>query len=147
MRFLFGLLLLSFWFGPALFGPAWADDAPADTASPGRAGWEQRFAKANVAHDGHLTQAEAKDGFALIAKHFDEIDLDHKGYVTENDVRAWRAIRSAVRKQSHPKPDPLKPQHAFRLHLDQPAPPAAIETASVPGRVRIASARVRRVAD
>ncbi|HEY4043293.1 MAG TPA: hypothetical protein VGM32_15810, partial [Rhodopila sp.] len=46
--------------------------------------------------------------------------VDHKGYVTENDLRAWRIMRKASRRLAHPPADKLKPQHAFQRHPDQP---------------------------
>jgi hypothetical protein len=128
---------------PLLVGSALADDAPKAAAHPARLTWQAHFAQANLAHDGHLTVAEAKDGFPLIAKHFDDIDVDHKGYVTENDVRAWQVIRKAARRLTHPPGDDLKPLHAFQLHLpNQPAAPTT-QASSVPGRTRLASRATR----
>ena len=68
MRLLLSLLLLL----PILAGPASADDAPPPPPPPGQAAvqpphrrmtWQQHFAQANLAHDGHLTRAEATAGF------------------------------------------------------------------------------------
>jgi hypothetical protein len=88
--------------------PAQADEA----ASPHqRVTWEAHFAQANLAHDGHLTLEEAKSGYKTIARHFRDIDADGKGYVTENDVRAWHAQQRAAR---HPAEDPLRPRPAFQ---------------------------------
>ena len=134
----FSLLLLPILIGPTmvgstllvagLAGQALADE-PAKTEAPAKAEpqharqtWEQRFGQANVAHDGHLTREEATAGFPLVAKHFDDIDVDHKGYVTENDVRAWRVMRKAVRRLAHPPADKLKPQHAFQRQLQDQRP-------------------------
>ena len=50
---------------------------------------EQRFTSANTAHDGHLTLDQAKAGYPTIARHFDAIDRDKKGYVTRDDIRAY----------------------------------------------------------
>jgi hypothetical protein len=130
---------------PFLFGQARADDAPTAPAHQARLTWQAHFAQANLAHDGHLTAAEAKDGFPLVARHFDDIDVDHKGYVTENDVRAWRVMRKTARRLTH-TPDRLKPLHAFQLHpLNQPVA-QTLRASSVPGRVRLAS-RATRVGD
>jgi hypothetical protein len=98
-RFL-GVLLLSALSLPALGLPALAADPP--KANPPRehhvrVTWESRFANANLAHDGHLTLAEANGGDALVARHFGEIDVTHRGYVTEDDIRAWRETHKAVR--------------------------------------------------
>ena len=55
--------------------------------------WEQRFAQANTTNDGHLTLEQAKAGYATVARHFQDIDLDSKGYVTKDDVRAWHKVQ------------------------------------------------------
>lgn len=75
--------------------------------------WEAHFAQANAAHDGHLTLEEAKTGFKTIARHYRDIDTDGKGYVTENDVRAWRAMPKPARHPREPD-DPLRPRPAFQ---------------------------------
>ena len=100
MRPLFGLLLLA-----TLSVPAFAADPPrADPPAQHhrRITWEQRFTQANMAHDGHLTLAEAKGGYVGIARHFDDIDAAHKGYVTEDDIRTWRAKRRAAHRAAKP---------------------------------------------
>ncbi len=57
---------------------------------------EQRFASANTARDGHLTRDEAKAGYPPIASHFDAIDRDKKGYVTQDDIRAYFRIQRTL---------------------------------------------------
>jgi hypothetical protein len=112
MHRLLGLLIL-----PALTWPALAanpTDGELPTAHHTRVTWQQHFAQANAAHDGHLTAEEAKGGFAQIAKHFDDIDVDHKGYVTENDVRAWRVMRKASHRLTKPPEDSLRPRAAYQ---------------------------------
>jgi hypothetical protein len=54
----------------------------------------QRFAAANVTHDGRLTREQAAAGMPLVAQDFDAIDLDRKGYVTLPEVRAFAAQRA-----------------------------------------------------
>jgi hypothetical protein len=93
---------------------------PGPPAHPVRQTWEQHFIQANLAHDGHLTLEEAKGGDRLVAKHFDDIDVDHKGYVTQNDIRAWRIMRKEAHRLSKPREDKLKPRNAFQLRLDHP---------------------------
>lgn len=61
---------------------------------------EQRFEKANVTHDGHLTEAQAKAGYPTIVRHFAAIDQDKKGYVTEDDIRAYNKLQRTLRHQS-----------------------------------------------
>ncbi len=52
---------------------------------------QQRFQSANITHDGKLTLSQARDGnMTVVARHFDEIDTAHKGYITMDDVRAYR---------------------------------------------------------
>jgi hypothetical protein len=156
MRLLLSLLLL-----PVLFGPAPADEAPPVPQVPAapaplaseppkahhsRLTWQQHFAQANLAHDGHLTRDEATAGFPMIAKHFDDIDADHKGYVTENDIQSWRKMRSAARRLSRRPADKLKPVHAFQLHPPIQPLPSPLQTASVPARVPPAP-RASRIGD
>ena len=94
--------------------------------------WEQHFTGANLAHDGHLTLAEAQGGYPLAAKHFEEIDASHKGYVTEDDFRTWRATRKAAHRIK-PGADKLRPRSAVhRVYPDNPmASTAAPRTIAV----------------
>ncbi|MDE8346115.1 MAG: hypothetical protein POH28_08090 [Acidocella sp.] len=49
------------------------------------------FYDANTTHDGHLTLAQAKAaGMKPVVDHFAAIDVAHRGYVTFNDIEAWR---------------------------------------------------------
>lgn len=105
MRCILALFIL-----PWLTAPAFADDAPPKHQ---RMTWEQRFAQANAAHDGHLTLEEAQAGYKTIAKHFKDIDADGKGYVTENDIRAWHALQRAARHRPQEE-DPLRPRPAYQ---------------------------------
>jgi hypothetical protein len=130
MHRFFSLLLLPALAIPALPLVALADEPPKTEAvrAPGkRMTWEQRFAKADVAQDGHLTPEEAKGSFPLVARNFSKIDLDGKGYVTANDVRAWYALRKAARAGQHPPEDTLRPRKAYqRAYPDQK--PAGVKT-------------------
>jgi hypothetical protein len=57
---------------------------------------QAKFAAANTTHDGHLTLAQAQAaGLKPIVDHFSEIDVSHRGYVTMNDIAAWRMDRKA----------------------------------------------------
>ena len=59
---------------------------------------QERFDAANVTHDGHLTQEQARAHMPAVARDFAQIDTDHKGYVTMDDIRAHnRAVRAAHR--------------------------------------------------
>ena len=61
--------------------------------------WEQRFEQANVTHDGHLTMGQARAGDPSLARHFAAIDQDHKGYITEDDIRAYNKAQRALHHQ------------------------------------------------
>lgn len=64
----------------------------------GRRSLDERFAEANTTHDGHLTLDQAKSGrLKAVARHFDAIDKDHKGFVTEADVHAYYKEQRAAR--------------------------------------------------
>lgn len=65
-----------------------------------RLSMEQHFEQANVTHDGHLTQEQAKNGYKAIARHFAAIDQDKKGYVTEDDIHAYFKAQRALHHQS-----------------------------------------------
>jgi hypothetical protein len=115
MRFVVMLPLLSALALPAVTSAALADEPPkieAPSAHHKRMTWQQRFANANVAGDGHLTLDEAKDGFPLVAKHFTNIDIDGKGFVTETDLRTWYAMRKVARGLRALPGDPMRPRNA-----------------------------------
>lgn len=54
---------------------------------------EERFKAADKDSDGKLTLAEAKAGMPRIAKGFDKIDKDKKGYLTVDQIKAFAASR------------------------------------------------------
>ena len=57
-----------------------------------------RFDAANTTHDGRLTPDQAQAaGWRAIVVHFQDIDSDHKGYVTWQDIRAWQQSRRAAK--------------------------------------------------
>jgi hypothetical protein len=49
-----------------------------------------------------------------VAKHFEDIDVEHKGYVTENDIRAWEVMRKAGRRLMKAPEDKLRPRSAVQ---------------------------------
>jgi hypothetical protein len=54
------------------------------------------FAAANTSHDGRLTLPQAQAAhLTMLAAHFAEIDTKNRGYLTFNDIRAWRMDRQA----------------------------------------------------
>ena len=60
----------------------------------------ERFQSANTTGDGHLTLAQA-----MIVRNFDAIDVQHKGYVTLQDIRAYRQQMRAMREDGNNKSD------------------------------------------
>jgi hypothetical protein len=62
----------------------------------GGGGLAQRFANANVTHDGRLTREQAQGAMPMVARNFDTIDIEHKGYVTLPEIRAFAAERHAA---------------------------------------------------
>jgi Ca2+-binding EF-hand superfamily protein len=50
---------------------------------------EERFKAADVNHDGKLTLEEAKAGMPRVAKAFDKIDVEKKGFVTLEQIQAF----------------------------------------------------------
>ena len=63
---------------------------------------DKRFQMANTTHDGHLTREQARSADVMneVAENFDAIDTGHKGFVTEDDIRAWYKARRAARRQA-----------------------------------------------
>jgi hypothetical protein len=94
MRLFFALLLL-----PLIGAPVLAQTtAPAPTAaSHVRRSAQEHFADANTTHDGHLTLDQAAASYKSIAKSFQQIDVNHHGYVTMDDIKAWKAAKKAAR--------------------------------------------------
>ena len=90
-----------------------------DAAAPHRRlGWEQRFTQANTSHDGHLTLEQAKGGYVTVARHFAQIDADHKGYVTLDDIRTWhKQQRDARHNAASRTDDRLRPRPALHRSL------------------------------
>ncbi len=81
-------------------------------AQPQRMRMRDRFEAANTTHDGRLTADQAQAaGWRGIVRNFSQIDTDHKGYVTIQDIRAWgRARRQARAAQQQPQQPPAPPQ-------------------------------------
>ncbi len=93
---------------PGAMAPPGADQPPgppppgstmmAPPQSGQRLHGKAKFDAANVTHDGRLTpdQAQAAN-WRPVVKHFQEIDADHKGYVTFQDIKAWQHARHAAK--------------------------------------------------
>ena len=82
----------------ALPQPAYPDRIQVRHAS---GGVEAHFASANTTHDGHLTRQQAELGdWPRVARHFDEIDTDHKGWITAEQIHAFNRSHHKHRKDS-----------------------------------------------
>ncbi len=92
--------------------PASAQDAASPGVQPaahGRHRLLDKFEAANTTHDGHLTLAQAQAGeMPMVARNFGAIDADHKGYITLEDIRAFRQARRAVRQGRAPAAPPAQ---------------------------------------
>ncbi len=97
-------------FAAAQTMPAAPATAPTTAAVPGwQAGrhsgmmkaMQARFVAANTSHDGHLTLAQAQAaGLKIVVASFTAIDTKNRGYVTFNDIMAWRLDQIAQRLQN-----------------------------------------------
>ena len=127
-RILYAFLLVL----PVLAGRAYAETAkPADKpAAQHRETAAQHFAKANTAHDGHLTLEQAKAGYPSIAKHFAEIDAGGKGYITQDDIKACHKMQRQAHKPA--AENKLRPRHAFQPGLPKERAVKASTSATVP---------------
>jgi hypothetical protein len=56
---------------------------------------ENKFKSADKDHDGKLTFPEAKAGMPRVAKAFDKIDKDKRGYVTVDEIKTFAATMNA----------------------------------------------------
>lgn len=62
--------------------------------------WEQRFRAADRNHDRKLDRAEAKAGLPkVLYEHFDEIDTDHDGRITPEELWAMHRREVAEREK------------------------------------------------
>lgn len=68
----------------ALLAAASASAQPTDAKA---ALVERKFKMADKDGDGKLTRAEADAGMPLVARNFDRIDTDKKGYLTLDQIR------------------------------------------------------------
>ena len=93
MRLLHALFLIPL-FGTPVLAQAAPPPAPEHQA---RRSATQHFADANTSHDGRLTMNQAESGYKSIAKSFAQIDVNRHGYVTMDDIKAWRAAKKAAR--------------------------------------------------
>ena len=82
-----------------------SDVAPPAGAASGAHTFIQEVRSANTTHDGRLTLQQAQAAaptvphMALLVRRFAAIDVQHKGYVTLRDIRAYRQRLRAARNQ------------------------------------------------
>jgi Ca2+-binding EF-hand superfamily protein len=57
----------------------------------------QRFAAADLDHDGYLSPDEAKQGMPRLAAHFGEIDGNHDGRLSAAEILDYLRQRRAAR--------------------------------------------------
>jgi hypothetical protein len=78
----------------AYSGPARSDE-PASSAPPGSSSDQRlqrlmaRFHRADLNGDGQLTRDEAQKGMPRVYRHFSEIDSQHRGYVTLDQIASY----------------------------------------------------------
>jgi hypothetical protein len=90
---------------PGEMAPQGPAPGPRYGAPHGHPPMRDRFAAANTTHDGRLTLAQAQaGGLKPVARHFQEIDRDQKGYVTMQDIKEWHRARKAAKAQQAPPP-------------------------------------------
>jgi Ca2+-binding EF-hand superfamily protein len=58
---------------------------------------KDRFASADLDHDGYLSRDEAQKGMPRLADYFDEIDTDHDGKLSSAEIVAYLKQRRASR--------------------------------------------------
>jgi hypothetical protein len=83
--------------------PSPSDVSP--TTAPAHAKFRDKFEAANTTHDGRLTLEQARSGrMPMVVKNFAAIDADHKGYITLEDIRAFRKARHSPDGSQPPAP-------------------------------------------
>ena len=74
--------------------------AVADEGHGHRGAMLERLKQADTNGDGMLNRDEAK-ALPMISKHFDEIDANHDGQITMEELRAFRKQRAEQRHAAH----------------------------------------------
>ena len=101
-----GLLTVVAGLGSAPGHPAHTGMTPLLIAAPASelphrhySGLSEHFQAANTSHDGKLTPAQARQAeWTRVVRHFDEIDTDHLGFVTEAQIHAYNISHRHGRK-------------------------------------------------
>lgn len=71
-----------------------------ERAAQMKAKLEERFAEADVNGDGKLTKEEAKNKMPRIFASFDNIDTEHTGYITLDQIEQYIVSNAGKRKGS-----------------------------------------------
>ena len=95
---------------PGVPAPAVTPGAPGVGTRPSLAQRQERqgrararFEAANTTHDGKLTLDQAKAAnMVRIVRNFDAIDAQHRGYVTMQDIAAYRRAQREARRAAQP---------------------------------------------
>jgi hypothetical protein len=67
--------------------------------------FQKRFDAANTSHDGHLTLDQAKAAkWTAVVRRFSKVDIDQKGYVTADELRADYATQHAAKVKQNTAP-------------------------------------------
>lgn len=98
MRVPVALCAVFFGFAALAAEPDTAPPAHPDAAL--KKDWEQRFRAADKNHDRKLDRAEAKAGLPkILYEHFDDIDTNHDGRITPEELWAMHEREVAAREQ------------------------------------------------
>lgn len=72
---------------------------------------QERFRKADTNGDGTISREEAEKGIPMMARHFDQIDANHDGMVTFEELQAARKARGV----NHKRPRGMRMPGAMQL--------------------------------
>ncbi len=75
-----------------------------------KAHFEQRFKRADTDGDGRISRAEAERAMPRLGRHFDRIDADKDGYVTMEEITAFRKAFFEHRRGNGNRPGRGEPQ-------------------------------------
>jgi hypothetical protein len=76
-----------------------AGDKP--EGAPARGAGMERLKAADANGDGLISRAEAEKSLPRVAKNFDQIDANHDGQLSADEMRAFHEARKASREKRH----------------------------------------------
>jgi Ca2+-binding EF-hand superfamily protein len=74
---------------------------------------QERLQQADIDHDNSISRAEAEESMPGVARHFDQIDANHDGFITYDEMKtaqekkhdtADRQVKQEISKKGQPKP-------------------------------------------